>query len=604
MGVNPLMIAIMQGPQLFEVFQVAAIRAGISIRAAMVATGLAVWTALAPLLPIIAGIGLAVGAVAGVAGLAARSMNKEFGDLTEGMGLTEEQLEKVKNRGVTMGDVVVGTLKWIGSTIWEVIGPAVSKIGEWFSKAMDWVASAVVKANKVIGGVFLGTFRGIQAVWRDLPAVIGDLAISAGNAVIVAMEVMINKAAAMYNRFLPQIQGLMIATGNASGALNLQQMGAVDLGRINNPFEGQARASGRAFGEAFVAAMEEMSVYVDRTIQSLRDTIRETAEGRIRDEAGEPRAVRSGTGGSGRERAQREVQELEKFRRPQIQDLRAQMPKVDEVLPYREIADELRLIDQLAQDAAQGMASAFGEAGRAMGDLMTVMSEYQSRLAQIDLAEKEKLLTGAQAARERAAAEVDSYGNMAAAARGFFSEGSAGYRVLLAVEQAYRAYQMAASIQAIAQGWIETSSSVAQSGTKGAASMAAGAAKMFEFLGPLGFPAVAAMLGLLAGLGLRGSGGSSGGSRGYSDDEGPDHSTNAVRSYSAMDAQARDQATHSLAQAVTVRVEFNDPMFKARVQKEAVGATAPMVAAAAAGTKRDVFQTLNDRQVGNRKVSV
>ncbi|MNY78876.1 hypothetical protein D3C86_2192900 [compost metagenome] len=39
-------------------------------------------------------------------------------------------------------------------------------------------------------------------------------------------------------------------------------------------------------------------------------------------------------------------------------------------------------------------------------------------------------------------------------------------------------------------------------------------------------------------------------------------------------------------------------------QQEAVGIAAPMGAAAAAGTKRDVFQTLNDRQVGNRKISV
>lgn len=75
-----------------------------------------------------------------------------------------------------------------------------------------------------------------------------------------------------------------------------------------------------------------------------------------------------------------------------------------------------------------------------------------------------------------------------------------------------------------------------------------------------------------------------------------------------MDAQARDQATSAIASKVEIRVTADREGLNAYVastaQKEAFGVAAPMVAAAAAGTKRDVMDTLNARQVGNRKISV
>jgi nicotinamide mononucleotide adenylyltransferase len=277
--------------------------------------------------------------------------------------------------------------------------------------------------------------------------------------------------------------------------------------------------------------------------------------------------------------------------------------------------DLLRQIDDTARAAADGMTSAFGTAGKAFGDVATAMSGYQVRIEGINRAEDDYRKSVGEFidprriemfAKEREQAEVQSYGNMLSAAKGYFKEGSDGYRVMHAAEQAYRAFQFAMSIQAIALNATETGSAVAQSGIRAASFLAEGAAKMFAALGPFGFPAVAAMIAVLASLGLKGKGGSGGGYSAANDNV--DASVATTQGYVAADERARDSAAQSVASKVEVRVTADREGLNAYVartaQREAVGVAAPMVAAAAAGTKRDVFQTLSERQVGNRKVSV
>lgn len=603
MGMNPLMIALQQGPQLFDILQMTAMRSGMSIRATMAATGAVVWTALAPLLPLIAAIAAAGAVVFGGFSLSARAAKEAAGDLTLGMGLTEDQMKRLKDEGVETGVTVGDVFRGLGTTIKEgffaVFGDQIDWLARKWDEAMDTVWRGMIWTTKQIAGGFLGALYTIRDTWRMLPAVLGDAALTTANLVLGAIESMINSGVRLLN-------GLISKANQAAARMGMGLIPELDearIGRLENHYAGAMREFGAQAGRSFAQGMTDASAGVDRVASRLVENIIASGQARIRAAAGDAEEARSGAGG--RARPDREVQKLEAFRRPAIQDLRASMPLVDEALPLREIADELRLIDELARDAARGMASAFGEAGRAMGDLMTVMTGYESRLAEIALAQKEGRLTEAQAIREQASAQIQSYGDMAAAARGFFREGSDGYKAMLAVEQVYRAYQFASAIQAMALGGQETAFTLGQNAIRAASHGVVAVARAIASLPfPLNLAAGAATIAALAAIGVKIAGGGGGGSRSYSDDEGPDHSTNAVRSYSAMDAQARDQATQSVAQAVRVQIEFNDPMFKARVQKEAVGATAPIVAAAAAGTKRDVFQTLNDRQVGNRKVSV
>lgn len=280
------------------------------------------------------------------------------------------------------------------------------------------------------------------------------------------------------------------------------------------------------------------------------------------------------------------------------------VPVIRLVDQLRLVGDELQRIDEMTVRAAYGLSEAFGRPGRAAGDLLAITSAYAIERNRLDQMERD----GMNVERERAYAQIANYGDMASAAKGFFAEGSDGYKILQAAEQGYRLFQFAMSIQAMAMGATETAASVGQSATRGAASMAAGAAKMFEFLGPLGFPAVVAMVAVLAALGLKGRGGSKGGGGYSASNDNVDASVSTAQGYVAADERARESAAQSVASKVEVRVTADRDGLNAYVartaQQEAVGIAAPMVAAAAAGTKRDVFQTLNERQVGNRKISV
>lgn len=198
----------------------------------------------------------------------------------------------------------------------------------------------------------------------------------------------------------------------------------------------------------------------------------------------------------------------------------------------RATADLLVDIDAQAQDAAAGMAKAFGNVGKAMGEVLTLMTGYAAKQEQLNLRRKAEGVTAQQVAkidREAARDRVGYYGDMIGAAQGFFREGSDGYRALQAAEQAYRAVQFALSVQAMLQKAAETGVSTA-SDAAGVAShsasasahmaldaattttgIAAGAARIFAALGPYGFPVVAGMLGVMAGLGASSGGGGSAG---------------------------------------------------------------------------------------------
>lgn len=198
-----------------------------------------------------------------------------------------------------------------------------------------------------------------------------------------------------------------------------------------------------------------------------------------------------------------------------------------------ETADILAQIDDQAQAAASGMAAAFGKVGSAMGDVLTLMTRYSAKQAAMTVARKREGVTAQEVAdidRRSAADRIDHYGNLISASKSFFDEGSKGYKALQTAEQVYRAFEFAMSVRAMVQKVTETgvkvaaeatgvaahgaaaTAHVALDATTTASGIAAGAARIFAALGPFGFPVVAAMVAVMAGIGaavMGGGGGSS-----------------------------------------------------------------------------------------------
>lgn len=589
MGMNPFMIALQQGPQLFDIMQAAAIRSGTTIRATMAATARSVYAAMAPVLPILAAIGAAAAVMGAGIGLATRAASKEVGDLTKGLNLSQEQMKRLKDEGVsttvTLGDVFRG----VGTTIKEVFvstfGDQLKWVSDRWNGFLDMAWKATVAANKIVGTAFVGTFYAVRDTWKMLPAVLGDAAVTSANLVLRALEGVVNMGVRALNSLIDRAN----ATASAIPGLDafIPRLNEARLARLTNENAGAMSRFGSTVADAYGRAAGDVGDMVDRNAARLLANIRASGLARVRKAAGDAGGG-SGGSGSGTADAVREAENLREvlqdFERIDLRPLETFAPAL--VDPLKLVADELALINDLANETARGLSSAFGESGRAMGDLLTSLTSYQSRLAEIDLAEREYRLSAAQADRERAHANIQSYGDMTAAARSFFQEGSDGYRILQAAEQGWRLFQLAMSVQAIAQDAAETSTSIANSAARGTAAAASGAARMFEALGPLGFPAVAAMLALLAGLGLS-RGGSKGGASAA-----VETSLDTADTYTRQDEAARTSFASTVAQSVKVEIGVNDDRFNASVRE----ATAPDIARAATGVYQTAAQTIPAQQ--------
>lgn len=181
-------------------------------------------------------------------------------------------------------------------------------------------------------------------------------------------------------------------------------------------------------------------------------------------------------------------------------------------------ADRWDLIAQNVSSAASGMADAFGDAGRALGDMTSIFADYRAQQERARVTHEAAMKAAtSQAGRDRenarfalasSGAQVAAFGDMASAAKGFFKEGSSGYQMLAGAEKAFRLVQFALSARAIATDAIETGSKIANSVARtaaGATEAVVNAIKSLPF--PLNLAAGAATVAALASIGVSIAGG-------------------------------------------------------------------------------------------------
>lgn len=187
-------------------------------------------------------------------------------------------------------------------------------------------------------------------------------------------------------------------------------------------------------------------------------------------------------------------------------------------------ADRWDIIAGNVQNAARGMADAFGEAGRAIGDLAATFATYNADRERLELQHREKVNSylGNERAIQRENAkyalatstrQIGMFGDMATAARGFFDEQSAGYKGLTVAVQVFRAIEFALSVKAMAMDAVETAKKLATSAARTAAHAVEAVVKAIASLPfPANLAAGAATVAALAAMGVSIAGGF-GGSR-------------------------------------------------------------------------------------------
>lgn len=106
------------------------------------------------------------------------------------------------------------------------------------------------------------------------------------------------------------------------------------------------------------------------------------------------------------------------------------------------------------QRAAQGMADAFGSVGGSIGAVASEISQFAAdqvaaarKVTDAERAYGKSSMQYADARTAQASAEINHYGNLASAAKGFFKQGSVGYKALDTAEKAFRAYELAIAIK-------------------------------------------------------------------------------------------------------------------------------------------------------------
>lgn len=624
-GQNPLLLMAQQGSQVYQIM--AGSRGGVKgAFNEMLGVAGRVATRFLP-------VGLAIGAVAGAFGLFTRNVKKGNEDLTKGMGLSAEQLERVKNKSVTMGDSVGAFFEVLGSRLYKAFEGPISAVRGWLTKALDWTTEFVGKAVGYLVGGFVGAFRAIGATWKMIPAVIGDATISAVNIALGAINGLINGG----------IKGLnfLITKTNEVLKTNIGQVGEVAGVQIQNSFAGAMNKAGQVSAQEFAAGLAEGQGWVSDFASDWAKETLENARERIKKDAGKaPKGSKAGKSDAEKEyenavkaakdyidslKAEQRQIGLNEFQRKELEgDLQvekllkagvtaetlklaaaieketlatvaklkaqglidenkrltqeaglltlqasllnasnreravaiAQYEKLAELTARGYTAEEagataakagenagasydvslgigsikdqateylavLKEMQDATSAAAAGMADAFGSVGKAIGDITGIIvsrevEQQESKLRLIEAAEK----YGKESTRYKdielretqrnKQAEIKSYGDMAGAAKGFFKEKSLGYKVMQAAEMGFRMFEFAMSAKSIAVKAVETGAKIGLYGAETAAGVTAGAAHIFAALGPFGFPVVAAMLALMAGLGFSGGSGGAG----------------------------------------------------------------------------------------------
>lgn len=178
--------------------------------------------------------------------------------------------------------------------------------------------------------------------------------------------------------------------------------------------------------------------------------------------------------------------------------------------PLIDYADHMERLRDIAGEIDLG--EVFGRGGEALENMLGVMDRLgvaQEIYAGAMQAAGDNEQRQAAAAAEYSKARVNGTIAMLGASKRLFSEQSAGYKIISAAEKAFAALKLINTVKAMVMDTTHTASSVANSTVRATADQAAGASKMFSQLGVWAFPAVAAMIALLAGLGVKGGGGGS-----------------------------------------------------------------------------------------------
>lgn len=297
MGMNPFMIAVQQGPQLFDILEQAAIRAGITVGAVFRGLVAQAAAAILPFLPIIALVVAAIATIAAGFALGARAINQHAGNVQRDLNLTKEQMERLATAGtntaVTLQDVFGAFIETTTQRLSTAFNDPLHRMQLIWTTTLDAITRNAQGALETIVGAFIAVPRVIGIAWQALPHVLGDVMVSVANGVISVIERMINIALDRFHTLAIDAAHIAAAFG---GHIDVGAAGTVTLPRLTNPNAGAAGAIAGQVAAGIHQGLQEGR----RDVQSFFHDVGQNALGRrdqrVIDAAGAPNADHAARG--------------------------------------------------------------------------------------------------------------------------------------------------------------------------------------------------------------------------------------------------------------------------------------------------------------------
>lgn len=239
--------------------------------------------ALAPLGVVLLVILGAIAVMAAGFAVGAANINASAGNIAKTMGLTTDEIDKLKKAHIALHVTMLDTLVAFFQVGWDrfkaVFGGGVNWLGKAWAAIMGFITMIGKGAIEGIIGGFVGAVYAIKAGWALLPAALGDAAYTAANLVIAATEFLINGA-------IKGINNITTLANEASRALGhgdiFTPIVSIQIERAKNPLAGKAADLGSAVAQGFMKGFKSVhapleSFYNDvgaRAIKDREDAIR------------------------------------------------------------------------------------------------------------------------------------------------------------------------------------------------------------------------------------------------------------------------------------------------------------------------------------------
>ena len=201
-------------------------------------------TALTPLFNVLGAISDAIGGLDRLVTIAGAAIMGAFGPLALGA---------VASLAMVIGGALVNAIRAVGvammanplSLLIGGITAAVTAIYLFRDEIKNAIGVDVVEITKTaintVIGVFVGGYTAITSEWENLPAVLGDVGVRAGNALLAGIEAAINAAINAIRELYSWVNPLALA-GKIAG-FELPKSEGVSIPRIKNTYSARASAS-------------------------------------------------------------------------------------------------------------------------------------------------------------------------------------------------------------------------------------------------------------------------------------------------------------------------------------------------------------------------